>query len=187
MISFIEDHRKAQRIELICKQLRIAPSTYYAHKQQQHDPRRPSARSQRDEAMISEVQRIWNENFRVYGAREVWRQLRREGLTVARRSVERRMYRLGLRGVIRDKSVRITVSDANRPCPLEHVRRHFKADRPNTLWVPDFAYVSIRYTERLADAGLEPSVGSVGDALAETINTCTRQKLFIARLPGEPV
>lgn len=238
MIAFIDDHRKVHGIEPICRLLQIAPSTYHAHKQRQRDPQRCSARSQRDATLLPEVERVWNENFRVYGVRKVWRQLRREGFDVARCTVERLMKRLGLRGVIRGKGVRTTVSNPAAPCPLDHVQRQFKADRPNALWVSDFTYVStwqgfvyvafvidvyarrivgwrastsartdfvldaleqalharkpvgpnrlihhsdrgvqyvsIRYTERLADAGLEPSVGSVGDsydnALAETIN-----------------
>ena len=238
MIAFIDDHRKVHGVEPICRLLQIAPSTYHAHKQRQRDPQRCSARSQRDAALLPEVERVWNENFRVYGVRKVWRQLRREGFGAARCTVERLMKRLGLRGVIRGKGVRTTVSNPAAPCPLDHVQRQFKADRPNALWVSDFTYVStwqgfvyvafiidvyarrivgwrastsartdfvldaleqalharkpvgpnrlihhsdrgvqyvsIRYTERLADAGLEPSVGSVGDsydnALAETIN-----------------
>lgn len=238
MIAFIDDHRKVHGVEPICRLLQIAPSTYYAHKQRQRDPQRCSARRQRDATLLPEVERVWNENFRVYGVRKVWRQLRREGFGVARCTVERLMKRLGLCGVIRGKGVRTAVSNPAAPCPLDHVQRQFKADRPNALWVSDFTYVStwqgfvyvafvidvyarrivgwrastsartdfvldaleqalharkpvgpnrlihhsdrgvqyvsIRYTERLADAGLEPSVGSVGDsydnALAETIN-----------------
>ena len=238
MKAFIDEHRGVYGVEPICRVLPIAPSTYYAHAARQADPQRRSARDQRDRALAREIERVWNENFRVYGVRKVWRQLRREGFDVARCTVERLMKRLGLRGVIRGKGVRTTVSDANAPCPLDHVRRIFKAGRPNQLWVSDFTYVStwqgmvyvafvidvfarrivgwrasssarndfvldaleqalharkpvgpdrlvhhsdrgvqyvsIRYTERLADAGLEPSVGSVGDsydnALAETIN-----------------
>jgi transposase InsO family protein len=184
------------------------------------------------------VQRVYDQNLQVYGADKVWRQLRREGTAVARCTVERLMRLRGLRGARRGKAVRTTVPDAKAACPLDRVNRHFKADRPNQLWVADFTYVStwqgfvyvafvidvfarrivgwkvsgsartdfvldaleqalharrpagdkglihhsdrgvqyvsIRYTERLAEAGIEPSVGSVGDsydnALAETIN-----------------
>ncbi|MCQ4322681.1 IS3 family transposase, partial [Stutzerimonas stutzeri] len=184
------------------------------------------------------IQRVWDGNFHVYGARKVWRQLRREGVVAARCTVERLMRRLGLKGVVRGKPVKTTVSDKATPCPLDKVNRQFRAERPNALWVSDFTYVStwqgfvyvafvidvfarrivgwrvsssartdfvldaleqalyarrpvdqgglihhsdrgvqyvsIRYTERLAEAGVEPSVGSVGDsydnALAETIN-----------------
>jgi transposase InsO family protein len=238
MKAFIDEHRDVYGVEPICKVLPIAPSTYYAHAARRADPQQRSTRARRDDALSREIERVWNENRQVYGVRKVWRQLRREGFNVARCTVQRLMKRLGLRGVIRGKAVRTTVSDANAPCPLDHVRRNFKADRPNALWVSDFTYVStwqgmiyvafvidvfarrivgwrasssaktefvldaleqalharkpvgpdrlvhhsdrgvqyvsIRYTERLADAGLEPSVGSVGDsydnALAETIN-----------------
>jgi putative transposase len=142
MKAFIDEHRNVYGVEPICKVLPIAPSTYYAHTAREADPQRRSARDQRDRALMPEIERVWNENFQVYGVRKVWRQLRREGFDLARCTVARLMKRLGLRGVIRGKSVRTTVSDANAPCPLDHVRRQFKADRPNKLWVSDFTYVS---------------------------------------------
>ncbi len=80
--------------------------------------------------------------MQVYGADKVWRQLTREGVTVARCTVERLMRRLGLRGVIRGKVVRTTIGDARAPCPLDRVNRQFRAERPNQLWVSDFTYVS---------------------------------------------
>jgi len=237
MKTFIDDHREAYGVEPICKVLPIAPSTYYEHAARKADPERLPARLRRDEALCVQVQRVWSENFEVYGVRKVWRQLRREGFDVARCTVERLMRQLGLRGVVRGKTLRTTVSDRATPCPQDHVNRQFQASRPNALWVSDFTYVStwqgfvyvafiidvfarrivgwrvsssartdfvldaleqalyarqpvqgglihhsdrgvqyvsIRYTERLAEAGIEPSVGSVGDsydnALAETIN-----------------
>ncbi|EPG3431816.1 TPA: IS3 family transposase [Pseudomonas aeruginosa] len=238
MKRFVDEQRDVHGVEPICKVLQIAPSTYYAHAARQADPELRSQRVKTDEILIPEVQRVWDDNYQVYGVRKVWRQLRRERVDVARCTVQRLMKRLGLRGVVRGKAVRTTVSDPKAPCPLDHVKRQFKADRPNALWVSDFTYVStwqgwvyvafvidvfarrivgwkascsmqtdfvldaleqalyarkpvgpdrlihhsdrgvqyvsIRYTERLAEAGLEPSVGSVGDsfdnALAETIN-----------------
>jgi transposase InsO family protein len=83
-------------------------------------------------------ERVWNANMRVYGAQKVWRQIDREGLCIARCTVERLMKRLGLQGVRRGKVVRTTMSDAKLPCPLDRVNRVFKADRPNQLWVSDF-------------------------------------------------
>lgn len=80
--------------------------------------------------------------MQVYGADKVWRQLTREGVTVARCTVERLMRRLGLRGVMRGKVVRTTIGDARAPCPLDRVNRQFRAERPNQLWVSDFTYVS---------------------------------------------
>ena len=238
MKAFIDEHRGEYGVEPICRVLPIAPSTYRAHAARQTEPQRRSNRAKLDEVLSPEVERIWNENFQVYGVRKVWRQMRREQFDVARCTVQRLMRRLGLRGVIRGKTVRTTISDPKALCPLDRVQRQFTADRPNKLWVSDFTYVStwqgfvyvafvidvfarrivgwrasssartdfvldaleqalyarrpvgpdrlvhhsdrgvqyvsIRYTERLAEAGLEPSVGSVGDsydnALAETIN-----------------
>lgn len=238
MNAFIDAHRAVYGVEPICKVLQIAPSTYYLHAARQTDPGRRSARVLLDERLREQIQRVWNDNFQVYGARKVWRQLRREGVNVARCTVERLMRLEGLRGVVRGKPVKTTVGDPAMPCPLDRVHRQFQADRPNALWVSDFTYVStwqgfvyvafvidvfarrivgwkvsssartdfvldaleqalyarqpvgqeglvhhsdrgvqyvsIRYTERLAEAGIEPSVGSVGDsydnALAETIN-----------------
>ena len=241
MISFIDEHRGDYGVEPICRVLPIAPSTYHERVAQRRDPSRLSPRAQRDEAMKPEVRRVFDANFKVYGVRKVWRQMQREGFDIARCTVERLMRELGLRGVIRGKPVKTTVSDKAAPCPLDQVNRQFHAPAPNMLWVSDFTYVatwsgfvyvafvidvyaryivgwrvsrtahasfvldaleqaihdrrpvhrgglihhsdrgsqyvSIKYTERLAAAGIEPSVGSVGDsydnALAETINNMT--------------
>lgn len=238
MKAFIDDHRERFGIEPICKVLPIALSTYYLHAARRTDPARLPPRAKRDGVLSDQIQRIWEENFSVYGVRKVWRQLRREGQTVARCTVARLMRQRGLQGVIRGKPIRTTFSDKAASCPQDRVNRRFHAERPNALWVSDFTYVStwqgfvyvafiidvfarrivgwkvsgsartqfvldaleqalharrladndnlihhsdrgvqyvsIRYTERLAEAGIEPSVGSVGDsydnALAETIN-----------------
>ena len=85
---------------------------------------------------------MFEENFRVYGVRKVWRKLKREGHDVARCTVARLMQPLGLQGVIRGKPVRTTISDKATPCPLDHVNRQFKAARPNALWLSDFTYVA---------------------------------------------
>lgn len=251
MIAFIDDHRAAYGVEPICKVLPIAPSSYHAHAAKRRDPRRLSVRARRDLALKPEIARVFAENFAVYGARKVWRQLAREGFGVARCTVERLMADLGLRGVIRGKTVRTTVQDKAAPCPLDHVSRVFHAPAPNRLWLSDFTYVptwsgfvyvafvidayarrivgwrvsrtahasfvldaleqalherrpahktglvhhsdrgsqyvSIRYTERLAEAGIEPSVGSVGDsydnALAETINGLYKAEVIHRRGP----
>jgi putative transposase len=238
MIAFVDAHRRAHGVEPICRYLRIAPSTYYDHVAKQRSPEKRAARVKRDHVLKPEIARVFDENFAVYGVRKVWRQLGRESFTVARCTVERLMRQLGLRGVIRGKPVRTTISDKATPCLLDRVNRQFYAPAPNRLWVSDFTYVStwagfvyvafvidiyarrivgwrasrtahadfvldaleqalhdrkpvhqgglvhhsdrgsqyvsIKYTERLAEAGIEPSVGSVGDsydnALAETIN-----------------
>jgi len=240
MIAFIDDHRGAYGVEPICRELKIAPSTYHAH-----DARR------RDAVLGMEIRRVFDENFQVYGVRKIWRQLVREGQDVARCTVARLMKTMGLQGVIRGRRVRTTISDKAAPCPLDRVNRQFKAPRPNVLWVSDFTYVatwagfvyvafvidayarrivgwrvsrsahagfvldaleqalhdrrpvsgsglvhhsdrgvqyvSIVYTERLAAAGLEPSVGSVGDsydnALAETINGLYKAEVIHRRGP----
>ena len=255
MRSFIDQHRERFGVELICKLLRIAPSAYWRHAARQRNPSLRSARVRRDEFLIPHIQRVWQANFQVYGADKVWRQLQREGIDVARCTVERLMRRLGLRGIMRGKVVRTTFGDASAPCPLDRVNRQFKADRPNQLWVSDFTYVStwqgfvyvafvidvfarrivgwrvsrsmrtdfvldaleqalyarqperdatlihhsdrgsqyvsIRYTERLAEAGIEPSVGSKGDsydnALAETINGLYKAELIHRRAPWKTV
>ena len=133
MIAFIDDHREAYGVEPICKVLPIAPSTYHAHIAQRIDASKRSARAQRDAELKIEVQRVFAENFGVYGVRKVWRQLRREGFTVARCTVERLMASLGLQGAIRGKPVRTTISDKAVPCPLDHVNRQFHALRPKPL------------------------------------------------------
>ena len=142
MIAFIDDHHETHGIEPICKVLPIAPSTYHAHAAKRADPAKLSARAQRDAALKPEIARVFAENFAVYGARKVWRQLQREGEEAARCTVERLMRSMGLEGVIRGKPVRTTISDKAAPCPLDHVHRQFRAPRPNALWVSDFTYVS---------------------------------------------
>jgi transposase InsO family protein len=231
--------------------LPIAPSTYRARMAQRRDPTKLSGRAQRDLKLKPEIARVFAENFAVYGARKVWRQLRREGFAVARCTVERLMSEMGLQGVIRGKTMRTTISNKTAPCPLDHVNRQFHAPAPNRLWLSDFTYVatwtgfvyvafvidayarrivgwrvsrtahasfvldaleqalherrpqhrgglihhsdrgsqyvSIKYTERLAEAGVEPSVGSVGDsydnALAETINGLYKAEVIHRRGP----
>jgi transposase InsO family protein len=231
--------------------LQVAPSGYRRHAAQVREPHRRCARAKRDALLLPEIERVWQSNLQVYGADKVWKQLGREGMTVARCTVERLMRRQGLRGVVRGKVVRTTVSDGKAPCPLDRVNRQFRAERPNQLWVSDFTYVStwqgwlyvafvidvfarrivgwrvstsmktdfvldaleqalyarqperdcslihhsdrgsqyvsIRYSERLAEAGIEPSVGSKGDsydnALAETINGLYKAELIHRRAP----
>ena len=224
MIAFIDDHRQAHGVEPICRVLPIAPSTYHAHTARRADPSRLSKRARRDADLKVEIQRVFEENFRVYGVRKVWRQLRRGGFSVARCTVARLMRDMGLQAAIRGKPLRTTISDKAAPCPLDHVNRQFHAPAPDRLWLADFTYVatwtgfvyvafvidayarrivgwrasrtahadcvldalapalhhrgpagrgglvhhsdrgaqyvSIKYTERLAEAGIEPSVGS---------------------------
>jgi putative transposase len=109
------------------------PAQERLHAERQSEARRsPAAR----------IEQVWNANLQVYGADKVWKQMNREGVEVARCTVERLMRRLGLRGVMRGKVVRTTISDHKAPCPLDKVNRQFRAERPNQLWVSDFTYVS---------------------------------------------
>ena len=90
---------------------------------------------------MADIQRVWHANWQVYGADKVWLQLNREGIEVARCTVERLMRVMGLQGTRRGKTVRTTVPDKAAPCPLDRVNRVFHASRPNELWVSDFTYV----------------------------------------------
>ncbi len=142
MIAFIDDHRQVYGVEPICRQLAIAPSTYYARVAARRDPAKASARARADMHLRAEIRRVFEANFQVYGARKVWRQLQREGIDIARCTVERLMREMGLRGAVRGKPVKTTVSDRAAPCLLDRVNRQFQPARPNPLWVADFTYVS---------------------------------------------
>jgi Transposase and inactivated derivatives len=245
MTRCIEAHRERFGVEPICRTLQAAPSSYYAARQ-----RPPSARRVRDEALKVKLRLVHAEHFGVYGARKLWRQLQREGIPVARCTVERLMRALGLAGVVRGRRHRTTVSDEVSPRPADLVERNFHAAVPNRLWVADLTYVrtwsgfayvafiidacsryivgwhasrslrtdlalhaleqalwarkgplaglvhhsdrgvqylSIRYTERLAEAGVVTSVGSRGDsydnALAESVIGLYKTELVHRRGP----
>lgn len=236
MVAFIDQYRNRYGVEPICAVLPIAPSTYYRSKDLERNPDKRSQRAKRDEMFEEEIQRVWDENRQVYGARKVWKQLNRECIFVARCTVERLMKTLGIQGVRRGKRVRTTITDDAIVRPLDLVNRQFVATQPNQLWVADITfvatwsgfvyvafvidvfsryivgwrvlknmrtdlvldaldqalwargkprgvthhsdrgsqYLSIRYSERLSEAGFNASVGSRGDsydnAMAETIN-----------------
>src|SRR4029077_14987065 len=142
MIAFIDDHREAHGVELICRVLPIAPSTYHAHAAKRADPGKLSARARRDADLQSEIKRVWNANFQVYGVRKVWRQLQREAIAAPRCQVARLMKRMGRAGAVRGKTVKTTHSDKSTQCPLDRVNRQFRAPGPNVLWVSDFTYVA---------------------------------------------
>ncbi|MGR0528538.1 IS3 family transposase (plasmid) [Escherichia coli] len=125
----------------VCSELHIAPSTYYHCQQQRHHPDKRSARAQRDDWLKKEIQRVYDENHKVYGVRKVWRQLLREGIRVARCTVARLMAVMGLAGVLRGKKVRTTIS-RKAVAAGDRVNRQFVAERPDQLWVADFTYVS---------------------------------------------
>lgn len=142
MNAFIDEHRARCGVEPICTALQVAPLAYRQHAARQRNPALLPARSKRDAQLLPEVQRVFEQNLQVYGADKVWRQLHREGLVVARCTVERLMRQAGLQGVRRGKSVRTTVPNAKAACPLDRVNRQLQAKRPNQLWVADFTYVS---------------------------------------------
>ena len=242
--------------KLFCAELPIAPSVYYEHKrrEREREPERCSARSRCDGELRSQIRRVWESNFGVYGARKVWRQLQREGVGVARCTVERLMRLEGLKGVVRGEKRRTTIPDDSAARPADLVDRHFEADAPDRLWLADITYVptwsgfayaalvidaysrfivgwrvsnslrtdlaldaleqalwarrpdttdpdhrlvhhsdagsqylSFRYTNRLTEAGIEPSVGSVGDsydnALAESVIGLYKTELIHKRAP----
>ena len=235
MVQFIQDNREAYGVEPICEILPIAPGTYFREVQRLQNPDLLPNRAKTDADLRCHIQRVWDENEQVYGARKVWLQLKREGIRAARCTVERLMRQMGLRGVIRGRTVRTTVPDAQQEKPLDLVERQFTAERPDQLWVADFTYfptwsgityvafvidvysryivgwrvstsmktdfvldaleqaiwarrpasglihhsdhgsqyLSIHYSQRLKEAKINPSVGSVGDsydnAMAESI------------------
>jgi putative transposase len=142
MVSFIDQHRAEYGVEPICAQLPITPSTYYERKAREAEPELAPPRVRRDVEISQEIQRVWDENFQVYGARKIWRQLCREGVAVARCSVERLMRSLGLRGAVRGGKRRTTISRDQTDYPADLVKRQFAAIRPNQLWVADFTYVA---------------------------------------------
>ena len=252
MITFIDENRDAYGVEPVCDVIEIAPATYYEHKRQEREPARRSARAKRDEALRPEIQRVFDDNYGVYGVRKVWIQLNREGISVAKCTVRRLMRQIGLRGATRGKAFTVTtIPDDLLARPRDLVDRDFTAQAPNRLWIADITYVktsagfvyvafvtdvysrrivgwrasssletgltldaleqaiwdridgdpdglihhsdhgsqylSIRYSERLRDAGIEPSTGSVGDsydnAMAETIIGLYKTELINPRGP----
>jgi putative transposase len=142
MVSFIDQHRAEYGVEPICAQLPIAPATYYEQKAREAEPERLPPRVGRDAEISQEILRVYDENFQVYGARKIWRQLGREGGACARCTVERLMRSLGLQGVVRGSKRRTTIGQEAADGPADLVKRQFSAIRPNQLWVADFTYVA---------------------------------------------
>src|SRR5437763_762289 len=138
MISFIDDHRVVYGVEPICRVLPIAPSTYHAQVAQRIDPAKASMRVKRDARSRTEIRRVFEANFGVYGLRKIWRQLDREGASVARCTVARLMCQMGLHRVVRGKEAKTTIADKAMPCPADRVNRQFRTLRPNLLWLADF-------------------------------------------------
>ena len=134
--------RRITGSSLFCAELLIAPATYWEHKRREREPARRSARSRRDAGLRPQIRRVWEQNYGVYGARKVWHQLGREGVGVARCTVERLMRQDGLKGVVRGKKQRTTIPAENAARPADLVDRSFVADRPDRLWVADITYVA---------------------------------------------
>ncbi|MGT6470140.1 IS3 family transposase [Escherichia coli] len=141
VMPLLDKLREQYGVGPVCSELHIAPSTYYHCQQQRHHPDKRSARAQRDDWLKKEIQRVYDENHKVYGVRKVWRQLLREGIRVARCTVARLMAVMGLAGVLRGKKVRTTIS-RKAVVAGDRVNRQFVAERPDQLWVADFTYVS---------------------------------------------
>ena len=143
MVAFVDEYRDEYGVEPICAVVPIVPSTYYETKACQVDPDRRSACAQRDEWLRGEIDRVWKVNFEAYGAEKVWKQLGREGMKVARCTVERLMRAMGLEGVVRSRAFRTTTTPGDvAERPLDLVDRDFRASRPNQLWVSDLTYVA---------------------------------------------
>ena len=141
MTTFIDENRETYGVESICAELPIAPSTYWEHKRREREPERSSARSRRDSELRVQIRRVWESNFGVYGARKVWRQLNRDGIGVARCTVERLMRLEGLKGVVRGETKRTTIADEDAARPADLVDRSFEAESPDRLWLADITYV----------------------------------------------
>ncbi|MCD2447739.1 IS3 family transposase [Escherichia coli] len=141
MMPLLDKLREQYGVGPLCSELHIAPSTYYHCQQQRHHPDKRSARAQRDDWLKKEIQRVYDENHKVYGVRKVWRQLLRESIRVARCTVARLMAVMGLAGVLRGKKVRTTIS-RKAVVAGDRVNRQFVAERPDQLWVADSTYVS---------------------------------------------
>jgi len=143
MVDFIEGHRSEYGVEPICAVLPIAPATYYQHRARRLDPELRPERAKRDEMLRAEIRRVFEENLAVYGADKIWRQLLREGIEVARCTVERLMNEMGLHGAVRGRAFKVTtIADEAAARPPDLVEREFHASRPNQLLVADLTYVA---------------------------------------------
>ncbi|MFJ7587544.1 IS3 family transposase [Streptomyces sp. NPDC097617] len=145
LVAFIDEHRdRFGGVEPICRTLtehdcKIAPSTYYAHKKRLENP---AARTVRDAGTKARIQEIHTTNYRVYGARKIWRELHRQGHEVARCTVERLMRELGITGAVRGKKIVTTVPDERAERAPDPVDRNFVASAPNRCRVADFTHVA---------------------------------------------
>jgi len=141
MVRFIDDNKQLYGVEPICKALPIALSTYYRAKDLESCPQKRSLRSQNDDIYLAEIKRIWQGSKCRYSARKVWRQMKAEGIEIARCTVERLMRTHGIQSIWRGKGEITTHSRDDQDRADDLVNRNFSAHRPNQLWVADFAYV----------------------------------------------
>jgi putative transposase len=250
----VDEHRGQHTVAEICEVVNIPVSTYYASRKR---AQRPSRREVRDEELMVLIRRVWEESRQLYGARKIGKQLRRDGVEVARCTVERLMRAEGITGVVaRRGRPRTTVPGDPASRPRDLVERDFRAAAPNKLWVTDITYVelagggfcyaafvtdvfsraivgwqvsdnmkaelaldaldmalwsradtlsgslvhhsdrgvqytAIRYGQRLAEAGIERSVGRIGDsydnALAESVSALYKKELIARKGPWNSV
>ena len=190
MSRVVDAHRDEFGVEPICRVLDLAPSSYYAVKARQRDP---SKRAVRDQALLGEIRRVHAANFSVYGARKVWWQLQRDGIDVARCTVERLMAKNGLQGAVRGKKRRTTIPDGQADRAPDLVERNFNASAPNRLWVSDFTYVAtwsgVVYVAFAIDAFSRRIVGWKADTTMKTslVLDTLEMALWAREHHGQPV
>jgi len=189
MRAFIDEHRATLGVEPICAVLPIAPSGYEKQRRRQRDPDRCPPRGRRDHERGGHIRRVWQVNRDAYGRRQVWQQLRREGHAVVRGTVPRLMRQLGLRGAVRGHRVKSTRQPATAaPRPADLVTRHFRATRPNELWVADLTYVAtwrgIAYVAFVIDVVARRIVGwRVANSLRSDLALAALEQALYERQP----
>ncbi|WP_405417556.1 IS3 family transposase [Streptomyces microflavus] len=176
LVAFIDEHKgRFGGVEPICRVLtahdcKIAPSTYYAHHKRQAAP---SARTVRDGELKELIQRAYDTNYRVYGARKIWRELNRQGQGVARCTVERLMRELGIAGAVRGRRVITTLPGGQVERAPDLLDRDFVAGAPNRCWVADFTHVKtwsgVVYVAFVVDTFSRRIVGWAAATVKETV------------------
>lgn len=190
MSAAVDALRDAYGVEPACRVLEVAPSSYYAVKARQRDP---SRRALRDRELLERIRRVHELNYGVYGARKVWLQLRREGVQVARCTVERLMRQDGLTGAVRGRKRRTTIPDGQADRAPDLVDRDFNASAPNRLWVCDFTYVAtwsgVVYVAFAIDVFSRRIVGWKADTTMKTplVLDTLEMALWARDHHGEPV
>ncbi len=197
-MRFIAEHKDRRDgglrwgVESICATLTehgcpVAVSSYY-----DAIGRAPSTRALRDQQLTTLISRVHAENYGVYGARKVWLQLNREGISVARCTVERLMKGLGLQGVRRGRRWRTTIADPGAGRPADLVDRHFDPPAPDRLWVVDFTYCptwsGMVYVAFVIDAYSRRILGwrSAGHMRTSLVLDALEHALWTRRQAGRP-